>query len=127
MAWLAENVRGTRTLDDYASAALTTGTNKREWVVTRAGRIVGVRLNSGGTGTGAGSSTIDVNINGTTIFTTQANRPTIATASTGDWTVLSPDGNVAVREGDVISYDVDAIPATAGHTRTAIAIDIEHA
>lgn len=53
---------------------------------------------------------LDVNLNGTTIFTTQANRPTIAASATSD-TSDAPDVT-AVALGDVISLDVDQIGST---------------
>lgn len=118
--------RGTRMLEDYVSAALTAGTNKKEWVIDAPCELLGIRIDSGGAGAGAGSSTIDINKNGVTIFTTQANRPTIATASTGDYTTGYPDGITQLRAGDIIAYDVDAIPATTGHTRTKIAIALRY-
>lgn len=120
--------RGQRVLEDYVSAALTAGTNKREWIIDAPCELVGARIDSGGAGAGAGSSTIDINKNGTTIFTTQGNRPTIATAATGDWTTGFPDlaAGLQLKAGDVIGYDVDAIPATTGHTRTKIALALRY-
>lgn len=54
-----------------------------------------------------GSSVIfDVHKNGTTIFTTQANRPTVATSSNTDTAV--PDVT-AVADGDYVTVDIDQI------------------
>ncbi len=124
MAWLREPLDGPMTLDDYVSGALTVGTLKKEWVVDQPCEIKGVRVDSGGAGAGAGSSTIDVLVNGVTIFTGGVGAPTIATASTGDWTV-GASALVSLKAGDVISYSVTAIPATSGHTRTKLAIELE--
>jgi hypothetical protein len=56
---------------------------------------------------------VDVNKNGTTIFTTQGNRPTIADGNTSD-TSGTPDVT-ALAVGDVLSIDVDQIGSgTAG-------------
>lgn len=50
---------------------------------------------------------IDVNKNGTTVFTTQGNRPTIAAAGNASTTTL-PDVT-AVAAGDRITFDIDAV------------------
>jgi hypothetical protein len=53
---------------------------------------------------------LDVNKNGTTLFTTQANRPTIAATETSD-TSVAPDVT-AIALGDVISLDIDQVGST---------------
>jgi hypothetical protein len=108
--------------DYYSNAAITAAPNKAERTAPAPCRIVAIEARAEGAGVGAGSSTIDINKNGTTIFTTQANRPTIATASTGELTILSPDGETSLNAGDRISIDVDAIPATTGHTRVSVSV-----
>ena len=125
MAWLkSSSIEAiARILEDYSSAALTVATTKKEWIVTHHGRIGGVRINASGAAGGAGTSTIDININGVTIFTTQANRPQLAVQAGGDFTVGPPDVGY-VKPGDVVSYDVDTIPAVSGHTRVEIAISL---
>lgn len=50
--------------------------------------------------------TIDLNLNGTTMYTTQANRPSVAVATNSDTTV--PD-ITTVTDGDTLSVDIDAI------------------
>lgn len=56
---------------------------------------------------------VDVNKNGTTIFTTQANRPTIA-AGTQDDLSSTPDV-VSIAEGNVLTIDIDQVgSSTAG-------------
>ena len=58
-----------------------------------------------------GSSVIvDVNKNGTTMYTTQANRPTIATSTNTDTT--TPD-ITAIADNDYLSVDVDQIDSNA--------------
>ena len=112
------------TLEDYSSAALTVGTEKKEWVAPFSGRIAGVSPRAEMAGVGAGSTTIDVNINGTSIFAA-ANRPTIAQASTGEFSAGNFDGTQSTFvAGDRISYDVDAIPATTGHARFSLSISL---
>jgi hypothetical protein len=71
--------------------------------------IVKVKLVVKTAPTGA-SVIVDVNKNGTTIFTTQANRPSIAAGSlAGD--SVSPDVTSLV-EGDKVTIDVDQIGST---------------
>ncbi len=122
-AWQREPVDGTFPLTDYTNAALTVGNQKREWVVDQPCDLSTIRINSGGAGVGAGNSTIDIMVNGSSIYATNA-KPTIPTASTGDWTVLPPDaGKGALKAGDIIEWRVTGIPATSGHTRTALTIE----
>lgn len=109
------------TFEHYTAAALTTGTTKHRWVAPADMRILDVIVNSGAAGSGGTSTIIDVNVNGTTIFGTQGNRPTLLTADSGYYTKAGPPSVVNVKAGDVISYDVDQI-ATTGPTLTNIAI-----
>jgi hypothetical protein len=53
---------------------------------------------------------VDVNKAGTTIFTTQANRPTIAIGATDDDSG-TPEVT-ALTEGDVVSIDIDQVGST---------------
>lgn len=100
-------------------AALTTGTAKGTRLVPFYARILDVIARSGTAGSGGTSDIIDVNLNGTTIFTTQGNRPTLLQGDTGWWSVsglgaTSPVPDVVMlAPGDIISYDVDQ-QATTG-------------
>lgn len=60
----------------------------------------------------AGSTIVDINKNGTTIFTTQANRPTLAFDDANGWAVAIPDVLVCVA-GDVFALDIDQIATGA--------------
>lgn len=61
---------------------------------------------------------VDVNDDGTTIFTTQGNRPSIA-AGTNDATSGTPDGGTLVARNSVITVDVDQVGVgTPGTTLT---------
>lgn len=63
--------------------------------------------------TGSASSTIiDVNLNGTTIYTTQANRPTIAYNDANGWVTTTPD-ILTFTAGDIITVDIDQIATGA--------------
>lgn len=79
------------------------------WRVVGTQTITGVVATVGSAPTGA-SIIIDVNKNGTTVFTTQANRPTIADGA-NDSGVEVPD-IVALADGDYITIDVDQVGST---------------
>lgn len=64
----------------------------------------------------------DVHKNGTTIFTTQANRPTIAAAGTSV-TTAAPDV-VTLEEGDFVTLDIDQIGSTIAGANLAIVVEV---
>lgn len=104
---------------------LTTGNGAARWI-NRQGqtyRIVGVWVTAGIQPTGA-AIIVDVNLNGTTIFTTQANRPTVPAASNGG--AISATPNVtALAPGDVLTVDIDQIGSTiaGGNISVGIVVD----
>ena len=51
---------------------------------------------------------VDVNKNGVTLFTTQANRPTIAAAAFQDVSEAVPDVT-AIAAGDYLTVDIDQV------------------
>jgi hypothetical protein len=108
-------------LRDYVAAALTTGTNKKEWIVPFNCQILDVIVTSQAVGSGGTSTIVDVNIGGTTIYTTQGNRPTLLLADSGMYAEAAEPEVRTVRAGDRISYDIDQI-TTTGPTRTEVAI-----
>jgi hypothetical protein len=94
--------------DEVLSAAA----RKAVFVAPCDGKIVGVSAASLTTPVGA-SIILDVNKGGTTIFTTQANRPTIVVTQTTA-TVGTPEV-VEFSAGDVFTVDVDQVGSgTAG-------------
>ena len=104
------------------AAALTTGTVKWEWLVPFNCKILDVICDSETAGqTGGTSDIIDVNRNGTTIYTTQANRPTLLLADTGMFTEAGEPEVLGLVAGDILSFDVDQI-CTTGSARFKIAI-----
>ena len=111
-----------RLLSHYSNGAITTGTLKFEWVVPYYARIIDVVCDAETAGTGSGKNLIDVNINGTTIFTTQANRPTLQTTDVGLFTKAGLFEVSHLSPGDIVSYDVDEVPGGAGATRFKICI-----
>lgn len=82
------------------------GTGITPWVAPRALKIKNVVM-ACHTAPGTQSLIGDVNKNGTTIFTTQGNRPTITTGQTKD-TSSVPDV-VDFAAGDVLTCDIDQI------------------
>ena len=82
------------------------------WPVPRAGSIVGV-IAAVGTPSAGAAVICDVNVNGSTVFSTQANRPAILS---GDqvFGLAVPDLPV-LAVGDLVSVDVDQVGSgTAG-------------
>lgn len=108
------------TFADYSSAAVTTGANKREFVTMHGGRVQ-AHARAEGAGVGSGNTDIDVNVNGISVL---ARVLRLASASTGEFTQGEPAASASCRPGDRISYDIDAIPATTGHTRVSISISV---
>jgi hypothetical protein len=100
------------TLSGFIAGAQTTGVKKMAFIAPYAGVITDIRAYLDTAPTGA-NFIIDVNKNGTTVFTTQGNRPTIAAAANASSTT-APDVT-AVAAGDRITVDIDQIGSgTAG-------------
>ncbi len=98
------------------AGALTAAANKARITAPVAGSIVGVYISAITAPVGA-AILVDLNKAGTTMFTTQANRPTIADGA-NDGAVKVPD-IVAVAAGDVLTVDVDQVGSgTAGSNLT---------
>ena len=108
-------------LEHYTSAALTAATEKKEWVIPFYCRIIDVIIDSETANSGEADDIADVNINGTTIYTTQANRPTLTLSNTGLWAEAAEPEVTALSPGDIISYDIDQI-ATTGSARVKVTI-----
>ena len=61
----------------------------------------------------AGTTTVDVHLNGTTVFTTQANRPQLAHDDADSVAVSGTPEVTEVSQGDKLSIDIDAIATGA--------------
>jgi len=111
--------RGVITLD--VDGELATGNGKKHVRMPFAGTITGVTTAVGTAPTG-GSSTIkvDVNKDGTTIFTDQANRPTIAASGTS--AVAGAHSIRTFAAGDVLSIDIDSVGSTVAGSDLVVAI-----
>lgn len=70
--------------------------------------IIAVRVEACIVGPSGGPLTVDVNINGTTIFTTQANRPTITDGSTDSGKVTNMNVTT-ILPGQYMTIDIDSI------------------
>jgi hypothetical protein len=88
------------------AGTLTAGAKPERWYAEQAWRIVEARASVGTAPTGA-TLIVDVNKNGTTIFTTQGDRPTIAISGFTDGNNLPQVTTLA--DGDYLSIDVDQI------------------
>ena len=63
---------------------------------------------------------VDVNKNGTTVYTTQDNRPTV---TAGDTSATATDPDVtSISAGDVISIDIDQIGSTVAGANLSVAV-----
>lgn len=85
---------------------LAVGAGTARWYAKSAWTITQVRASVGTAPTGA-SLIVDVNKSGTTIFTTQSNRPTIAASGFTD--LADAIDVTAIADGDYLTVDIDQI------------------
>ena len=117
---------GTIVFTKYKKGNEVTATQEEEWVMPFNGIIVDVICHvATAQGPLGSTSIIDVNINGTTIYTTQANRPTLADGDTGYYTEAGEPEITVLRVGDILSYDVDQIGSGTAATRFKITIVVQ--
>lgn len=102
------------------SGPINTGTDvDGAWVTRQAGIIDGVIMWRG-TGGSGGSVIADVHLNGTTIFTTQANRPEI-NATDGDGFVVSVTPDVTTfNANQVFTMDIDQVESGSSKELTVM-------
>lgn len=94
-------------------------------VVFPVGNIIACLASAGTAGTGAGDTVLDILLNGTSIFTTAANRPTLLATSTGAFANTLPDTKRVVA-GDRISLICLSVSgAGTGHAKVAFTVVIE--
>ena len=109
----------------YSNAAVTAAQVLNEFVAVSFGRITGVKFYAVTAGTGGATTVGDVLKNGTSIWATAANRPTLLATSTGEFANSVGDaGSVAVRPGDRITLQINSISST-GHARLMATCAIE--
>lgn len=101
------------------SGTLTVGTGVARFYLPFACTILNVIVSVGTAPTGA-AVIVDVNKNGITIFTTQANRPTIAVSTNAD-TSSVPDVT-AMAVNDYFTVDIDQIGSTVAGANLVVQI-----
>ena len=122
----AESVLGsaaqTKAMSFYIDGTLTVETQAMSVIAPCALTVTEIRVAVDTAPTGA-ALIIDVNKNGTTMYTTQANRPTIADVGTSA-TATDPDVT-SIAVGDKISIDIDQIGSTVAGENLAVIIICE--
>jgi|SRR5262245_24825768 len=111
------------TINAYFSAAMTAALYGTEWIAPFPGRIAAVKVNARTAGTGGGNTVMELFKNGTTMYSTAANRPTLAATSTGEFANTNPDVRSFVA-GDVIALQCSTISST-GHAAVAYTVLVE--
>lgn len=102
------------------SGALTVGTGSADFMFPYAVTILGISASVTTAPTGA-SVILDVDKNGTTIFTNQANRPTIAASATATASEVTNMDVTSFAAGDKIRVNIDQIGSTvAGSNLTVV-------
>lgn len=102
---------------------LAVGTGTIRWYAPFACEVVSAHANVGTAPTGA-TAIFDVNRNGTTIYTTQGNRPTVAISGFYD-EGGTPDGTVALAAGtDYLTVDIDQIGSTVAGADAVVTIHL---
>lgn len=119
---LNPNAQDTHTF--FVAGAQTTGAKKLAFLAGFAGTITDIRAYLDTAPTGA-SFILDVNKNGTTLYTTQANRPTIAISGNASTTTL-PD-IVSIAAGDRVTVDIDQIGSTIAGSDLYVSISVKRA
>lgn len=99
---------------------LSTGTGSFKLPFTLAAEIISVQLAVGTSPTGA-DLIVDVNKNGTTIFTTQANRPTVPAGDVDGVGAETIPDVTSIAEGEYLTVDIDQVGSTvAGEDLTVV-------
>jgi hypothetical protein len=112
------------TLEFFIAGAQTTGTKKLAALIGVACTVVDVRayLDTAPT---TSSFILDVNKNGTTIFSTQGNRPTVAASGNASSTT-APDVT-AFAAGDRLSVDIDQIGSGTAGSDLYVSVTVKRA
>lgn len=118
---MAENVIAM--LFGYATYAVAANLYFGEWPIPQACVLGGIKVHAGTAGSGAGSTVVDVLLNGVSVYKNATDRPTLAALSTGEFAnVLPARRRIAV--GDVLAIKVASTSAT-GHARLGVGISLE--
>lgn len=106
----------------YIDGELEVGTNAMSFVVPMDLTVTGGKLAVSTAPTDA-SLICDINKNGTTLWTTQGNRPTIAAAGSSA-SITAPDVT-SLAQGDVISLDIDQVGSTIAGANLSLTLYCE--
>lgn len=112
----------TQTFSSTGTLVVETGVHRLYNNRSTAWTINGVRASVGTAPTGA-SIIIDIKVNGTTIFTTQANRPTIAAAAFASSYVTNMDVT-SVAAGSYITVDVAQVGSTIPGSDLTVQVEV---
>lgn len=104
----------------FKTGALTATTGTQRLPIDGTYTIVGTRLMVGTAPTGA-SIIVDINKNGTTIYSTQANRPSIAAGANSGGPGAAPDV-ASLAAGDYLTVDVDQIGSTVAGSDLTVSV-----
>ena len=104
----------------FMTGNISTGTDKFRYTVPISCAFVSC-FATVGTAPATTSILIDINKNGTTIFTTQGSRVTIAASATSGQNAGTPEVT-AFSAGDIISFDVDQIGTGTVGAMTAVTL-----
>jgi hypothetical protein len=104
----------------FKTGVLTTTTGTQRLPVDGTYSIVGTRLMVGTAPTGA-DVIVDVNKNGTTIYTTQGNRPTITATQNAGGPGSTPNVT-ALAAGDYLTVDIDQIGSTVAGSDLTVSV-----
>ena len=106
-----------------SASTLTTGTAKDSWVAPRDFEIIGDVYAHVGTAPTGATLIADLNIAGTTVFTTQSGRPTIAISGTDD--TATPEV-VAGTAGQTITLDIDQIGSSVAGANMVVTFVVKY-
>ena len=112
-------------LNGYNNAAVTANLYLEEATIPMDCVIGGIRAYAETAGSGSGNTVLDVLKNGSTIWHTAGNKPTLLGTDTGNFASTAPD-ITAINEGDRIALQVASIPATTGHARVFMTVCLEN-
>ena len=122
LRWTGGSNGAAGTRESFIDGTLTTATNVgMAHIVHESGEIVAVYIHCKTPGS-AGSTIVDVNLNGTTIFTTQSNRPELAYDDADGVAKAAAVEIATVAEYDVLTTDIDQIATDAADLSILIVI-----